>query len=1647
MDVWESQHFSALLYLLQCIESNPSNPNVSSRLLIQCLESYSKDFLKFLALDPANANSRKKLESGEVELGGVINKVNEQFIQLSLTLSTQLNLDEIQCASLLQRGIEASQNLDRTPVQAALYFFFLAREQLLECLESLTRVVGLKDLESDISTALKSYLQSLCENGNNLVKTCIDTIPILDNKVSEILKSEAGGQILGVSEVVDFQEFIRLSHEAHVAELETISVILYQLAKVDLFQNSHFESLLVMLRKYDSPNKNAVLILPTLYAFIDKVLEVEYLPDQKVQLRSNSVEILQKIHQAIIQSPSQDWRSSQFKNILGIWWVTRLNATCKQIEKVPSFIDYETTIKNPANEIIQNGVFSDMITLLVYPFRQSETEGMEWAFAFKSRSRITVNWSLIRPFIASIIFSELRSFAQAFVSYMPDILKTLRLLEEDRYLTNTTYPTSIPGEQIEEYFPFEEFYYLLSSIYTYNVSWISDFWDDIESDMYGFLTWSMGSQIPGIITAFTLLLASLCKNTTSASKIYELFSEPIPEVGHLESLMITSPSWSYIFNVFRYYISHLKPVQTVVTSSGLARVHTDPSEIDTDSALILQAYILLFSSVVRQDAQIASTFCENQDLNPIATLFELLECRLPDSVRICIVRALESLAHLSTGSFNNALWTALDNWFVSSVLFDVDGGLAPMSIPAISKRSLTKPVTSCGPLLNNIRRLTVNLEMKISFVNLLTSLTRNKSELNVNLTFPENLGASYRTPGVQPYVDYVVETFVASSTQWRLMRDVGSIRLQYACLQYMLAVLDGLNIDLLLYSRILSSKVRDNLQNNNLHVYLTRHPAISLLEALYTESVYSGLFDLVEYGFDQLEDVSVPKTIVITVSASLCILRNVLSLQRVLFKNVVPYIAELGISKYILDLTISRRAYKEVFMTRISSIVHLALLVGSRHKCFLRSAIEILSYLVDAEGFMNKRNPDENKLLCSIIRTANESKRIIFGFIRTFESQFLTLLSTNDESSLILKLLLNNLKQSGGVYSLALLILGFDISSTNVITLRDQPGYVGSRVSLMNSLLDFIEGRTIVNGIWETPVIMVQALEIVAFLCSCPLTSEVTLSVIRARPGLLVKMVDGEPILTQQVIQNLGGFSSEEVSMVSRCIRSRTQIMNMLATEIHYAASVGQNKYLNEYVASLIRTNEKTHSTELSQKESGFKILEFMDILRIDPQSITFELPNIPGFNLNMFITRFDRGHSDFQFDTERVLKIYRLFFEAEMANLGGSAEEKYSWLEQQNSKLKELAQRLNTFNAHVVLLQDIHGCLTAWARLTGLLVDDCNEVISDVHFDDFIWEVLRLVLPGVTVHNLGTQGTVSVTSSVIETILPHALRRIGALKPEELGKSTYFMEGIHDVIVGLLKGIQCQQSDESIRENLYGSLLSILTVFQKHTSANGGDKVDPVFKDAFQKLITPNLLTSQFFDVLTKDALYTNGSCWELSVIILNFLHHVSPDISTHLYKYYLRRNFVSSFIDAFSRAFSELLSSNKDVLEVLSGLEAGQCLLITFAQNKLTVHSVLTFDYIKLMVQMLLQLCKQGGIQYLKPPVQRLMIQLLQIFILVLMRVTLKEISNKDKLLLQSIFLLSRKLQDSVQTGADQALSPEMNTVKKYVETISRLLDLYRE
>ncbi|WBW74722.1 nucleoporin Nup186 [Schizosaccharomyces osmophilus] len=1646
MDVWELQHFSALFYLLQCIESNPSNPNVSSRLLVQCLDSYTKDFQNFLTIDPPNAASRNKLESGEAELNGMVCKLNETFIKQSLTISSKLSMDEIQSACLLQKGVEASQALDRTPIQAALYMFFLSREQLLESLELLTKIASFRDLDSEIAKALRSYLNSLCNAGKDIVKTCCDFVTILDTKITETLRSEANGQVLGIADVVDFQEYIKLSHEAHIAELETVAIILYHLSELGLLQQSHFESLLSTLSKNEPNSKIAVLILPSLLSFLKKLLQVEFLPEGDGKL-SVAPPTLQHIHHLLIKTAASSWSCPQFKQILGIWWLTYLNEACKHIVNVPSFIDYALTIKDPASDIIHAGVFSDIITFVILPFRQADDERMEWSFAFKPRSRLSTSWPTIRPLLVNIIFSKFRSFCQSFISYMPEILKVLRLLEEDKYLTNAAHSDSATEDLQYVFFPFEEFYHLLSSIYTYDKSWSLDFWSDIESDMYGFLTWSMESQIPGITTSFTLLLVSICTNEFTATKVHELMSEPAAETSHFDNSAVTGTNWSYIFNVFHYYISQLKPIQTVVTSSGVARVHTEPGEIDINSSFILQGYVLLFATVTRNSSQILVSLCEDQTLNPTGTFFELLECRLIESVRCTILTALESMSHQSSGFLNNALWNYLDNWFITSVLFDIDGGLAPIPFAINSKNVFPKSPSAFGPLLNNIRRLTATPGMRIAFIKFLTSLIRSKNELSVTLTFPENLGSSYRASGVKPYVDFVIETLVLSSTQWRTMHDAESLKITNSCLQFISAVFDDLNLNLLIYFRLFGNRIKDKVQNNSLYVYLTRHPAIYLLEAVFVENVYSGLFDLVEFGFDQIEDVAVPPLLVSTVLQSLFILRDVLALQRELFKNVIPYITELGISKHILDLTISRRAYREVFMTRISSIVHLALLVGSRHQCFVQPAIEILGFLVDSEGFMNKGSTDENKLLCSIVRTANESKRIIFGFIRAFEFRSRMLLSSGSESSFILRFLLNNLKQSKGIFSLALLILGFDISSTNAVIVRDEPGYVGSQISLLNSLLNFIELRTQDDVVLETPLVMVEALEIVAHLCSSPLTYEATLAVLRDRPHFLVNLVNVEPIISQSSIQNLESLSTEEVNVFSRCLHARAQVMTMLLTEIHFTSSLGKKKQSKEYVTSLIGSADRLRTSQLSQKSSGFKILDFMDILRIDNRKIASELPKVPGFNLSMFVTKFDNGVNDFQFDTDRVVKMYKLLFDTEASTMEGTNEEKEVWYNQKREKLQDLSNRLDLFNARVVFLQHVHDCLESWARLTGVLIEDCHSSIPEVYFDEFIWELLRLLLPGASNYSLENQNTVSVTTAVIETIVPYALKKMNALKSEEYGKLTYFVEGVHGIIVSLIKGIQCQSSDESIRENLYGSLLSILTTFQKCTSTLSREDGDPEFLKTLDKCMNSSLLSSSFLDVLTKDALYTSGSCWELSVITLNFLHRLSPDISTHLYKYYLRRNFIGSFVDAFSKIFSDILASGKEIIEVISGLEAGQCFLITLAQNKIAVHSVLTMDYIRLVVQLLLQLCKQGGIQHLRPQVQRLMLQLLQIFILALMKVPLKVMSNKDKALLQSVFSLSRKLQDSVQINAEQAWSTEAVTVKKYVEVISQLLDLHRE
>ncbi|EEB08053.1 nucleoporin Nup186 [Schizosaccharomyces japonicus yFS275] len=1646
MEKWKYDHYETLIYLLRCIEANPSGSGISPRALSQALEYYIKDFQALLSFNPKNDQSRKKVQSGEVELDDVPYKLNQQFIDQALTLSDQLSVDELEAAYLLQLGIQLSTRLDRKPIPAGVYVCYKSRHDLLDVVETLTRLLLVKELDVDLKNAISDFFRGVRRGQLNFAAICLENFLQLQNQVADIRKRGVQGQLIGSTNNAEIFEFVKFSLETFTAEQETLSIILHQLASSFLLSQENYESILNNLKGRSIVDNEAVLLLPVLFSYLKNTLHVEIPEDGPIYFTKCSDNVLEQFYKGIVEDNGGSWCCPSLKQIVGIWWVTVFSEACKLVSQVPNFVDYDRHIVSVAKSFIHQGAFSHFVTFLISPFYEATDTEINWNL-IQPRSTVTVEWLNIRPKFKDILFSHLRAFLLAFVSFMPDTLKSLRLDEEDTLLTQqSSFNDTSVNANTPPVPPLEEFYILLSSVYAYNKDWCADFWNDEEGDMYGFLTWSMNCQIPGVISAFIYLLVSLCQDASSALKLHELLSQGSEE--QIGEDVMANHSWTYIFNVLQYYISQLKPVQTVITSSGMARVYTDPGELDEVSAQIVQSYIVLLATVIRHEGSIAKILTSRSELNVLPTLFDLLECNLQPEIKKNVLKALTALAYQSTYAESSTMWTLLDNWLVTSILFELDSDAVTTSSLNLIRSNIVGASDGSGPLFNNLLRFTQNPSIRAAFIELLTSLCCPLNVAPETLSFPEGLGQAYRGPGIKPYVDFVILSMVESATTWKNTHELDVLHIYRSSLEFMLSILKGLNFDLLLFSRPLGQKINAYTKCSSLQLYLARLPALILLEAFYTESVYMGLFELTEIDFDQIEDVLVPKIVTTCVHKSLQVIEKVLSLQNDLFKNVIPLVPEMGINKDVLDLSISRRAFGDVFMTRTSTIVQIVLLVGSRHEEIASSSLRVLSYLLDTDGLMNRCNTEGSHRLFSIIRTAAESRRIMFGFIRAFEESANTLLNIPNKSSFLLEMLLENLKRSGNEFSLSLMLLGFDVSFTNQLTSSKEPGFVGSNVSLFHSMVELVSVRTVENVNVMTPKVVLQAMEILSHLCVWPYTSELTLTLLREKDGLLPKLINVEPILQQDDIQRLPNMAAEEIDSFTQLILARAQIMNIIVTEIHQTHTLNLQKHLETYVKSLICNSQSVLvPTLLTRKSSSFRVMDFMDIMRIDRKRMTSDIPSSLNSLFKVFISNKLKSSNNGEIDTKRVADAYTLLLNSELEVFTGSVEEKQNWQKSQTDKVEKLLVQLDEYNSKILFIEAIDNCLEVWARLVGILVQHCSDFVSDVQFDELIWDLLRFLLPQISDYTIERQNVVFVISSLIETIVPFSLKRIREIN-NQTENTNFVLDNVSGVIQGLVAAIQCPASSQVIRENLYGSILYVLTSVKETLQGDLSDEkasTKAVSGKSAPSLASSKIYTDGFLDVIIGDALYTYGFCWELSVLVLNALHKFSPSLSSRLHAFYLRRNFIGSFVDVFNRFLSDLLSSNQSLLDFISEIESGMCLLIQLSQNKAAEPLVLNLSLMQVVLKYLYYFCEQSSSYKSKAPALRVMIHFLQMFVASLMINPLKRISSEDKAFSYSILTLSRKLQDFAKQLPEAGTLTEAHFVKKYVEMIGQIVDLH--
>ncbi|CAN6456375.1 unnamed protein product [Victoria cruziana] len=160
----------ALLATVESTLLGPSGPTPRQRVeLMHALRDALPVFRSFLSYPIPKPSDRTQVMSKQVRLQNVSPSLDDLDVQIALKLSDELNLNEIDCVSLLVHAHQEWDLFGREPLEIfrlAAGLWYTERRALITSLYTLLRAVVLdQGLEADIVSDIQCYLEDLFKSG------------------------------------------------------------------------------------------------------------------------------------------------------------------------------------------------------------------------------------------------------------------------------------------------------------------------------------------------------------------------------------------------------------------------------------------------------------------------------------------------------------------------------------------------------------------------------------------------------------------------------------------------------------------------------------------------------------------------------------------------------------------------------------------------------------------------------------------------------------------------------------------------------------------------------------------------------------------------------------------------------------------------------------------------------------------------------------------------------------------------------------------------------------------------------------------------------------------------------------------------------------------------------------------------------------------------------------------------------------------------------------------------------------------------------------------------------------------------------------------------------------------------------------------
>ncbi|EUC47266.1 hypothetical protein COCMIDRAFT_90533 [Bipolaris oryzae ATCC 44560] len=1512
---------------------------VLERLLLN-LEAHLEELKTLLDKKPKNDKSRQALASGKITIDDSEYEVNDDFKQQTLELADALDLDELDAAALFLGAQTEARELDRSQLQTAVIRFHRRREYVLLCVRILMKTVldsddaqveGLPVLQEAVQMIVGVHGTTNLANAFGFWAKCLTSMEAVERWLQFIAERVQSTQVVGQVPLPGFVEIMDFQRQSLTRQHENLAAICTHMIKPGYVNLDNYKSLLARAKSLDRHDLNTIHYVPILLRLTSWVAS----DSNNVTLRE-----ARNLHDSLMSGRESDnWLLRNLHAATLTWWLAEYsgrymdpNTQDAALQGI-NFDDEANARSDVFLKALGDGAFHFMLSVSqdVRPTRWYDPQKTSMLSTLLQDTAVLSRDS-VQPedFFKNLLMEQLQTFVDSFITHMPDTLRKLKAEEDDQRRRLQLHFQRSTGE-----YPLhlERFMVIVAYAFDGFPDAAEDFWSDKESNLYGFLQWAAKRQPTPRIAMFCEMLRAIGTGETNAEAAHRfLLEEGASASGKIRRT--SSLSYTTIFNELSEFEKDIHEPKKAI-QAGVYAAATNPIDqiVEPESATMLESYFRLISHICRQSPTARNWILEVKEFDFANICFGLCTDKVESGLRAAAFDALSALLVGKDAPRANAMWFMLDDWTVNGFY---TGSKQNNTLGAAPRDDLW-PTLADG------------YDESIALVRLLHMLVEPYPEnegLNDSLPFPEGLGSSRRMPGIEGFIDFVMQHVFAERSLDvldPLQRNV----MRWTCLRFMVTCLSTFNENLVVFANKSSIPVDDVIDPSSLAVYVALHPFARVMEWLFNDKVLKALFAAAHHDVTMVDAAPSDSPLIQSLMLSIEVMDWVMKLQATYLDIVRPVLKQQTSFQHSPVSNLSLASFEDAILNNLQIVVDLGLYCGTGHEALTIASLQLLEKMassrklaVSPAGFGQRSGRSK---IVGILEKDNEAERIgrsLSGLMR-FSAEELE--AGEEASGYIVKLrILDFLNSCLAAVSLrptiAHILLGFSCG-TNAVRIADDSLWSNGQALFHSILLLGVEypdndGEQFLA--WRA-AIKTRCWQVLQKLWRSPLTSAIIMEELRDNELLFIEAPQLTPITLEipwdgmSLAQGLGVtpsdysafFSGPPALALQNFLQRRAAFLDYESRELRLTVKENMPTMKSRIQSLLLGTTIRP-GEDAGVNPNIFDLFDFME-LTYPERALPDQHKFFEGVSLESCQEE-KEGCTLYSIPLlEQVIRLKLKYWRKD-----GLLKE-----EEQEIELTEQAELLMAifvdWNRRAQLIRYHKEILQSWVQVVMVAVHNCD--FENGARSSFILQTLQVILPKLEQSYAADIFTALQLASLAESLIQKV-----DFESTAFDKTGDFAnDRLSQLFRAALVGIHSPVSTAELREYCYQICFRYMHgTFQKATpnSVLGRHTLNAIRNCG-----------SHMLEVICDDAYSGQGTSKVSALLLLNaFVAVATRQSSKYILESFVSLNFIGVLVDNIKHIPEELRAATAPQVPVLlSYYDASLALLLRICQSRLGAAHVL--------------------------------------------------------------------------------------------------------